>query len=144
MSDLRDLGAVVAYRFNGEWEDALEYVNKSNERLVNEARGLLTFDGLVLTALGAVYRETPRIPASLVLVASVCAVIAAGMLLLTQFSLSFGDLSNYRSADREFPSSVTRVVINAKSNAVAGLFSLAAMLCLLTAFGLVVLRNHLH
>jgi hypothetical protein len=58
--------------------------------------------------------------------------------------LSFGDLSNCRNAEREFPSSVTRVVITAKSNAVAGLFSLVAMLCLLTAFGLVVLRNHLH
>ena len=144
MAELRDLGAAVAYRFEGELENALEYVNKSYERLANEARGLLTFDGLVLNALGAVYRETHRIPASLVLAASVCAVIAAGMLLITQFSLSFGDLSNYRSAEREFPSSVTRVVITAKSNAVAGLFSLVAMLCLLTAIGHVVLRNHLH
>ena len=144
MAELRELGSAVAYRFDGEWERALEYIDKSNERLANEARGLLTFDGLVLTALGAVYREAHRIPASLVLVASVCAVIAAGMLLLTQFSLSFGDLSNYRTAEREFPSSVTRVVINAKSNAVAGLFSLVAMLCLLTAFGTVALRNHLH
>jgi hypothetical protein len=144
MAELRDFGSVVACRFAGQWEHALEYVNKSNDRLVNNARGLLTFNGLVLTALGTVYRESHRIPASLALAGSVCAVIAAGMLLLTQFSVSFGDRSRYRTAECEFPYCVTRVVINGKSNAVAGLFSFVAMLCLLIAFGIVVLRIHVY
>jgi hypothetical protein len=144
MPELRDFGSAVAGRFSGQWERALEYVNKSNDRLVNNARGLLTFNGLVLTALGTVYRESHRIPASLALAGSVCAVIAAGMLLLTQFSVSFGDRSRYRNAECEFPYCVTRVVINGKSNSVAGLFSLVAMLCLLIAFGIVVLRNHVY
>jgi hypothetical protein len=142
--ELRDFGSDVASRFAGQWEHALEYVNKSNDRLVNNARGLLTFNGLVLTALGTVYRESHSIPASLALTGSVCAVIAAGMLLLTQFSVSFGDRSRYRSAECEFPYCVTRVVINGKSNAAAALFSLVALLCLLTAFGIVVLRNHVY
>jgi len=144
MPELRDFGSDVACRFAGQWESALEYVNKSNDRLVNNARGLLTFNGLVLTALGTVYRESHSIPAGLALTGSVCAVIAAGMLLLTQFSVSFGDLGRYRNAECEFPYCVTRVVINGKSNAVAALFSLVALLCLLTAFGIVVLRNHVH
>jgi hypothetical protein len=144
MPELRDFGSAVAYRFAGQWERALEYVNASNDRLLNNARGLLTFDGLVLTALGTVYRESHRIPASLALTGSVCAVIAAGMLLLTHFSVNFGDRSSYRNAECEFPYCVKRVVINGKSNAVAGLFSLVAMLCLLSAFGIVVLRNHVY
>jgi hypothetical protein len=144
MPELREFGSALACRFAGQWERALEYVNKSNDRLVNNARGLLTFNGLVLTALGTVYRESHRIPASLALAGSVCAVIAAGMLLLTQFSVSFGDRSRYLTAEYEFPYCVTRVVINGKSNAVAGLFSLVAMLCLLSAFGIVVSRNHVY
>jgi hypothetical protein len=144
MPELRDFASDVACRFAGQWERALEYVNKSNDRLVNNARGLLTFNGLVLTALGTVYRESHSIPASLALTGSVCAVVAAGMLLLTQFSVSFGDRSRYRSAEYEFPYCVTRVVINGKSNAVAALFSLVALLCLLTAFGIVVLRHHVY
>jgi hypothetical protein len=89
-------------------------VNKSND-LENNARGLLTFDGLVLTALGTVYRESHASPASPVLAGSVCAVIAAGMLLLTQFSVSFGDRSRYRNAECEFRYSVTRIVIRRRT-----------------------------
>jgi hypothetical protein len=144
MEELREFGSAVAYRFAGQWEHALEYVNKSNDRLVNNARGLLTFNGLVLAALGTVYRESHIIPPSLVLAGGVCAVIAAGMLLLTQFSVSLADGSRYRNAECEFPYSVTRVIVNGKSNAVAGLFSLLAMFCLLSAFGIVVLREHLY
>jgi hypothetical protein len=144
MAELREFGSAVACRFSGQWELALEYVNKSNDRLLNNARGLLTFDGLVLTALGTVYRESHRIPASLVLTGGVCAVIAAGMLLLTQFSVSFGDRNRYRNAESEFPYRVTRVVLNEKSNAVARLLSFVAMFCLLCAFGIVVLRNPLN
>jgi len=142
-TELQDLGSAVAFRFAEHWEHALEYVNKSNDRLENNARGLLTFEGLVLTALGTVYRESHAIPASLVLAGSVCAVIAAGILLLTQFSVSFGDRSRYRNAECEFRYSVMRIVITGKSNAAAGLLSLVAMLCLLSALGIVVLRKHL-
>jgi hypothetical protein len=112
--------------------------------LVNSASGLLTFNGLVLTALGTVYRESRIIPARLVLAGGVCVVIATGKLLITHFSVSFGDLSKYRNAECEFAYSVTRVVINGKSNAVAGLFSLVAIFWLLSAFGIVVLSDHLY
>lgn len=131
----------VANRFAGQWEHALEYVNKSKDRFTNKARGLLTFDGLVLAALAAVYRESHRIPARLVLAGSVFAVIAAGMLLLNQLFVNFDALSNYEDAKKEFPQSVTETVVNGKSLVVAGVFSLLAMLCLLVSFGIVVLSN---
>ena len=143
VTELRDLGAVLAHRFDRHWENALAYVDKSYDRLLNKARGLLTFDGLVLAALGTVYREGHGIPPSLVLAGGVCAVIASGILLLTLFSVSIGDLSEYRNAESEFPHGLTRLVIGGKSNVFAGLFSLVAMVCLLTALGMVVLRDHL-
>jgi hypothetical protein len=59
----------------------------------------------VLAALAAVYRESHRIPGALVLAGSVFAVIAAGMLLLNQLLVNFGDLSNYEDAKKEFSQS---------------------------------------
>jgi hypothetical protein len=104
---------------------------------------LLTFDGLVLSALAAVYRESHRIPAKLILAGSVFAVIAAGTLLLNQLLANFGDLSKYKDAKKEFPSSMTVVVVNGKIIVVACLLSLLAMLCLLISLGIVVLSNDL-
>jgi hypothetical protein len=142
-SELQKFRDDVANRFEGQWEHAVEYVNKSKDRFTNKARGLLTFDGLVLTALAAVYRESHRIPARLVLAGSVFAVIAAGILLLNQLLVNFGDLSNYENAEKEFFQSVMDTVVNGKSLVVAGLLSLLAMLCLLASFGVVVLSNDL-
>ena len=129
----------VVNRFDGQWEHAVEYANKSNDRFLNKARGLLTFDGLVLTTLGAVYRESHRIPANLVLVGSACAVFAAGILLLNHFLINFGDLGDYDDAKKEFPSLLTGAVIKAKSIVVSGLLSLVALLCLITSLCIVVL-----
>ena len=83
-AELHKLRDDVANRFEGQWEHAVEYVNKSKDKdkFTNKARGLLTFDGLVLSALAAVYRESHRIPARLVLAGSVFAVIAASLLQL--------------------------------------------------------------
>jgi hypothetical protein len=133
----------LANRFEGQWEHAIEYVNKSKDRFINKARGLLTFDGLVLAALASVYRESHRIPAKLVLAGSVFAVIAASLLLLNQFLVNFGDLSKYEDAKKEFPPSVTDIVVNGKSIAVAGLLSLLAVLCLLISLAIVILSNDL-
>src|SRR5262245_33137391 len=65
-TELQKLQDGVANRFEGQWEHAVEYINKRHDRFLNKARGLLTFDGLVLAALAAVYRESHRIPARLV------------------------------------------------------------------------------
>jgi hypothetical protein len=46
-------------------------------------------------------------------------------------------------AKKEFPPSVTNIVVNGKSILVAGLLSLLAMLCLLLSLGIVVLSNDL-
>lgn len=142
-AELQKLRDDVANRFEGQWEHAVEYVNKSKDRFTNKARGLLTFDGLVLAALAAVYRESHRIPARLVLAGSVLAVIAASLLLLNQLLVNFGSLSKYEDAKKEFPSSVTESVVNGKSIVVACLLSLLAVLCLLISLGIVVLSNDL-
>jgi hypothetical protein len=55
-TELQKLQDDVANRFEGQWEHAVEYINKRHDRFLNKARGLLTFDGLVLAALSAVYR----------------------------------------------------------------------------------------
>ena len=141
--ELQELGDDIANRFDARWENALDYVNKWTDRNLNRARGLLTFDGLVLTALGAVYRESHRIPAKLVLAGSVCAVIAAGMLLLTLFAVNLGGFSKYGDAKAEFPPSVAQTIVNGKSVVAAGLLSLLALLCLLISFGIVLLSNDL-
>jgi hypothetical protein len=142
-AELQKLRDDVANRFGGQWEHAVEYVNKSKDRFTNKARGLLTFDGLVLAALGAVYRESHRIPARLVLAGSVFAAIAAGMLLLNQLSVKFGDISKYEDAKNEFHPSVAEIVVNGKSIMVAAFLSLLALLCLLICLGIVVLSNDL-
>jgi hypothetical protein len=131
----------IANRFEGQWEHAIEYANKSRDRFTNKARGLLTFDGLVLAALASVYRESHRIPAKLVLAGCVFAVIAAG-LLLHQLSVNFGDLGKYGHAKTEFAPSVTEIVAHGKTIVVACLLSLLAMLCLLLSLGMVILSTN--
>jgi hypothetical protein len=140
-AQLQKLQDDVANRFEGRWEHAVEYVTKSKDSFVGRVRGLLTFDGLVLSALAAVYRESHTIPAMLVLIGSVFAAIAAAMLVLNHLLAHFGDLNKYEDAKKEFSPSVADIVLKGKSIVVAGLLSLLAMLCLLISFGIVVLRN---
>ena len=142
-AELRRFRNDVANRFEGQWEQAVEYVNKWNDRFLNKARGLLTFDGLILAALGAVYRESHRIPARLILAGSMFAVAAAGILLLNHFLVNFGDLNRYEDAKTEFPSDLTQFVLRAKSIVVADVLSLLAMVCLVFSVGILVISNDL-
>jgi len=130
VQELRDL---LADRFKKDWEKAVEYVNKSNDRFINKARGLLTFNGLILAALGNWYRETHQIPTSVV-VGGVCAIASATILLVTHFLVNFGDLDEYRSAEREFSPYVVEIIVKAKCVVLAGILSLASMLIPLAAF----------
>jgi hypothetical protein len=140
-AQLQKLQDDLANRFEGQWEHAVEYVNRLHDRFLNKARGLLTFDGLVLTALGAAYQQNHQIPAGLVLVGCVFAVIAASMLLLNQFSVHFGDLGKYQDATKELPARVVQIVMHGKSMFIAVMLSFLAMLCLIIAFGIAVLTN---
>jgi hypothetical protein len=142
-AELQRLRDEVANRFEGQWEHVVEHVNKWNDRFLNKARGLLTFDGLVLVALAAVYPESHRIPARLVLAGTMCAVAAAGILLLNQLSVNFGDLNKYKDAKSEFPSDLTELVLRAKSIVVADMLSLLAMVCLFISVGILVISNDL-
>ena len=82
------------------WEHAVEYINKSKDRFTNKAPWPIDVLWLVLSALAAVYRESHRIPARLVLAGSMFAVIAAGILLLNQLSVNFGDQVNTKTPRR--------------------------------------------
>jgi hypothetical protein len=115
-AEVQQLHDAVANRFEGAWEHALEYINKRNDRLLNQGRGLLTFDGLVLTALRAVYQQSHLISAWLVLGGCVCAVLAASVLLITQLSVHFGQLSKYANAQNEFPSALIRCAYVGKAS----------------------------
>ena len=77
------------------------------------------------------------------LAGSVFAVIAASLLLLNQLLVNLGDLSKYEDAKKEFPPSVTDIVVNGKSIAVAGLLTLLAVLCLLISLAIVISSNDL-
>ena len=140
-AQLQKLQDDLANRFEGQWEHAVAYVNKLHDRFLNKARGLLTFDGLVLTALGGVYQANHRIPAGLVLVGCACAVIAASMLLLNQFSVHFGDLGKYEDATKELRARVVQIVLHGKGMCLAVMFSFVSMLCLIVAFGALVFSN---
>ena len=141
--DVQRLQDAVANRFKGNWEHAVEYVTKRHDRLLNQTRGLLTFDGLILTALGAVYRQSHLLPATLVLCGCVCPVIAASMLLLSQLSVHFAEPSKYADAQKEFPSALVQVCLHGKSLVAAGILSFLALLCLLVSLGIVALRTEL-
>ena len=130
----------MAERFAGQWEYAVEYVNRHHDRLLNQARGLLTFDGLVLAALGVLYRESHRIPASLVLGGYASAILAASILLVSQFSVYFGEPSTFRDPKKEFSSSLRQTVVDVKTIVVADILSLVAMLSLLVALGFLVFK----
>jgi len=142
-AEVQQLQDAVANRFKGEWEHAVEYVNKRHDRLLNQARGLLTFDGLVLTALVAVHRESHLIPGKLVLTGCVSAVIAASVLLLSQLSVHFGEPSKYADAQKEFPSALIQVCLHGKNLLAAGILSFLALLCLLVSLWIVALKAEL-
>jgi hypothetical protein len=131
----------VADRFAGHWEYAVEYVNGRHDRLLNQARGLLTFDGLVLAALSVLYRESHRIPASLVLAGYASAILATSILLVSQFSVHFGEPSTFQDPKREFSSSLRQTLVDGKTIVVADILSLVAMLSLLVALGCLVFRR---
>ena len=63
------------------------------------------------------------------------------MLLLNQCLVHFGDLGKYENAKKEFPPSLTQIVVHGKSIVVAGILSFLAMLYLLAALGIVELSN---
>ena len=139
--ELQRLEDGVAERFAGQWEYAVEYVNRRHDRLLDQARGLLTFDGLVLAALGVLYQESHRIPASLVLGGYASAILATSILLVSQFLVYFGEPSTFQDPKKEFSSSLRQTVVDGKTIVVADILSLVAMLSLLVALGFLVFRR---
>ena len=139
--ELQRLEDGVADRFAGNWEYAVEYVNRRHDRLLDQARGLLTFDGLVLAALGVLYQESHRIPASLVIGGYASAIVATSILLVSQFSVYFGEPSRFQDPKKEFSSSLRHTVVDGKSIVVAHVLSLIAMLSLLVALGFLVFKR---
>jgi hypothetical protein len=136
----------IADRFKGEWERAVEYVNKSNDRFINKARGLLTFNGLILAALGTWYKQTEQISQTTqqipqpVIIGGICAIASATIILVSHFLVTVGDLDDYKYPEKEFSAYIVEIVIKAKFIFIAAVLSLASLLIPLAAF----LFRHFH
>jgi hypothetical protein len=95
----------------------------------------------VLAALGVLYRESHRMPAGLGLGGYASAILATSILLVSQFSVYFGEPSRFQDPKKEFSSSLRQTVVDGKAIAVADILSLVAMLSLLVALGFLVFRR---
>ena len=127
-----------------DWDQALKYINDTDTRFLNKARGLITFNGLTLTALSTLMRlgngglETAD---ALWLTAGIIfTLVSAVILLLTHFLVDFGpSLDDYVHAKTEFPPHFMQVIKRAKWISIAAIFSLLSLVSLAyTSYG----RNH--
>jgi hypothetical protein len=95
-------------------EERTEYLYRVLDRQINKARGLLTYDALLFTALNFFSRASaltsdPRIcGVSGVLVGRILALGACAMLLLL-LKISWGGAENYSSAEADFTGTLTTV-----------------------------------
>jgi UDP-N-acetylmuramyl pentapeptide phosphotransferase/UDP-N-acetylglucosamine-1-phosphate transferase len=126
-AELQSFRDDLADRFKGDWEKAVEYVNKSNDRFISKAGGLLAFNGLVLTAL-AIWPHS-----QMTIVGSICAIASASILLVTHFIVNVGHLDDYKEAKLDFSAYVVEIVRRAKYILVAAVLSLASVLVPLVA-----------
>jgi hypothetical protein len=120
-AQLETLAGYIVQRYS--WEDALKYVDAANNRLLNKARGLITFNGLTLAAIGTLIRVEGTHAISFAAFGMVMALLSAGTLLWTHFLVDFGrELSDYENAEKEFRSYVVMIATRAKWIWITGLF----------------------
>jgi hypothetical protein len=103
-TDLDTLAGYIVQRY--DWEEALKYADSANNRFLNKARGLITFNGLTLAAISTLVRVegTNAVNNTLTGFGIVMALLSAGILLWTHFLVDFGrDLSDYENAEKARP-----------------------------------------
>jgi hypothetical protein len=125
-----------------DWDQALKYINETDTRFFNKARGLITFNGLTLTALSTLMRLGKGASVDVLWLSTgiTFTLVSAVILLLTHFLVDFGpSLDEYQSAKTEFPPHFVQVIKRAKWISIAGIFSLLSLVPLAYAsYG----RNH--
>jgi hypothetical protein len=127
-----------------DWDQALKYLNDKDTRFLNKARGLITFNGLTLTALSTLMRlgngARDTVDTLWLSTGITFTLVSAVILLLTHFLVDFGpSLDDYLRAKTEFPPHFIQVIKRAKWISIAGIFSLLSLVPLAYAsYG----RNH--
>lgn len=133
-AELETLAGFILNRY--DWEDALKYVDGANNRLLNKARGLITFNGLTLAAISTLVRVegVQAVNNALAGFGIIMALLSAGILLWTHFLVDFGrELSDYEDTPSEFRSYVVLVATRAKWIVITGFLSFLSLLPLLLA-----------
>ena len=112
-----------------DWSKPLAYMERVNDRLINKARGLLTFNGLTLTSLGVLKGLYAGVAHEQLLVAiSVgLAVVSAIILLLSHFLVNFHSLPAYTSDKSDYEAYTLIVVQRIKWISIAATLSIASL-----------------
>ena len=117
-----------------DWEEALKYADSANNRLLNKARELITFNGLTLAVFGTLTRlQNPDATDNHWTQAGIVLALASAVILLwTHFLVDFGPrLSDYADPKTEFDSYVVQVVMRGKWITVTGFLSFLSLIPLL-------------
>lgn len=90
-------------------KDGVDYIYRAYDRVINKARGLLTFDGLLLTAFGLLYRNLQSSSNNSGLLLSIGSVLplVASLPLLVIFWMNWGASNDYQSNENDLKSMVT-------------------------------------
>ena len=94
----------------GFGDSAVAYVDRIVDRQVNKVRGILSFDGLMLTFLGLISRSGTRIditarhPFSVLVLMGM--LIAASGMCLFQFRARWGDIADFKTFSGEIASTL--------------------------------------
>jgi hypothetical protein len=115
---------------------ALKFVEDTNTRFLNKARGLITFNGLTLATFGTLIKAggpTTQAIAPWVLTVGIGSTLVSAVILLwTHFLINFGPPAAYASDQAEFESYIVEVSKKAKWISIAGFLSFVSVLVIVS------------
>jgi hypothetical protein len=117
-----------------DWERALKLADETNNRYLNKARGLITFNGLTLATIGALSRlegAAAQFQKFCLVACIIGAVLSAAILLIFLFLVNFGGgIEDYRSDKEEFEAYFLQIMRRTKWISIAGFLSLFSLVML--------------
>jgi hypothetical protein len=126
---LDDFRKVLVRRYT--WDKALKFADDTNNRFLNKARGLITFNGLTLATFGTLIKSGGPVAQImnpwLFLAGMLFTLLSALALLLTHFLINFGPTSEYVGDKEEFESYIVLVAKRAKWISIAGFLSIISL-----------------
>jgi hypothetical protein len=110
-----------------DWTKAHAYVERINDRFINKARGLLTCNGLTVTAIGTLYGANipPLLAWSILL-----AILSACTLLYSHFMINFHPIEIYGNAKSDYERYTIIIVTRSKYLTIAAIMSLCSIILL--------------